>query len=107
VELEFVLQVGNAPEAMLGIFKGNAPYNAVYFIPFVEKKLRKIRAILSRDACDECLFCHKILQSFLLFKNMAHGAFVPMQQLMRNTNVSQAESSGLAIGLLLFCMHLF
>ena len=52
MEFYFVLQVGDAPEAMCGVFEGYAPDNAVYFVALIEQEFCQIRAVLSRDAGD-------------------------------------------------------
>ena len=59
MEFDFVLQVGDAPEAMLGIFQRDSPDNAVYVIALVQQKFRQIRAILPGDAGDQCCFRHE------------------------------------------------
>ena len=60
MEFHFVLQVGDAPQAVFGVFESHAPDNAVYFVALIEQELCEIRTVLSGDAGDQCLLCHKI-----------------------------------------------
>ena len=59
-----VADVAQAGEAVLGIFEGDAAYDAVDLVTAAQQPLRKIGAVLAGNPCYQCL-CHSRYFAFL------------------------------------------
>jgi hypothetical protein len=62
--VRIAVNVVNSP----GIEGAGSPDQPMHFVAFREQKLCQVRAILTRDACDQCFF-HRFIQNplFCLF----------------------------------------
>ena len=54
VKLDITEDVADAAEAVVRVLKGNTTYRAVDAVTLLEQELREVRAVLPRDACDQC-----------------------------------------------------